>query len=164
MSILPPAFSRLLWRNLQLAAAVTTTRSLLSASVLCAVIFVVGCSRTVLGGYTDSPDKKYRVYGRVYGAYGRSFVDNTPKTIRISIVAAIGGEKLLLRKEYRIQGADVGWDATWDEQDNLTLAIFEYPPSISRWDLTKKGAPTNHILGVIYHFDSKTVTFTEATN
>lgn len=128
---------------------------------LTATLGFVGCTRTVVGGYTDSPDKKYRVYGRIYGAYGRSFLDNTPKTVRISIVTAAGNETLLLRKGYRVQGSDVGWDATWNEHHNLTVVFFEYPPGVSRWDLTKKGAPTNHIRTVTYRFDSKAATFTE---
>ena len=128
---------------------------------LTATLGSAGCTRTVVGGYTDSPDKTYRVYGRIYGAYGRSFLENTPKTVRISIVTAAGNETLLLRKEYRVQGYDVGWDAAWDEHHNLTVALFEYPAGTSRWDLTKKGSPTNHIRSVTYRFDSKGRTFTE---
>ena len=127
----------------------------------CVILSLLGCTRTVVGGYSDSPDKKYRVYGRMYGAYGRSFLDRTPKIVRVSIVMTAGIEKPLFKKEYRIEGSDVGWDATWDEHHNLTLVFFEYSAGVSRWDLDKKGAPTNYIRTVTYRFDSKTALFTE---
>ena len=133
----------------------------LAVVALVATMGFLGCTRTVVGGYIDSPDKKYRVYGKIYGPYGRSFLDNTPKTVRISIVTVPGNETLLLRKEYRVQGSDVGWDANWDEHHNLTVVFFQYPPGVSRWDLSKKGSPTNHIRTVAYRFDSKAATFTE---
>jgi len=126
-----------------------------------AALWVAGCSRTVIGGYADSPDKKYRVYGRVYGEYGRSFLDETDKTIRVSIVAEGGSETLLFRKEYRVHGSDVGWDGAWHGSTNLVVVFFEYPRGVNRWDLTKQGTPTNHICTVTYLFDSKTGTFAE---
>ena len=129
--------------------------------ILVATFGFSGCSRTVIGGYTDSPDKKYRLYGRIYGAYGRSFFDNTPKTVPISIVTATGNETLLLRKEYRVQGADVGWEATWDAHHNVTVVLFEYPPGVNPWDISKKATTTNHISSVTFDFDSKAMTFTE---
>src|SRR5437867_1671922 len=105
--------------------------------LLIAVLGATGCSRTVHGGFVDSPDKKYRFYGRVYGAYGRSFLENTAKTVWISIVANDANETLLFRKEYRVNGSDVGWDATWDNQDNLTVVIYDYGIGVESADAKK---------------------------
>jgi hypothetical protein len=70
-------------------------RLLALALVLGGLWFLPSCSRTVLGGYQDSPAEKFRVYGRIYGAYCRSFRDNTRKTIRVSIVVRGRTETLL---------------------------------------------------------------------
>ena len=75
--------------------------------MISAVSFV-GCSRTVIGGFTDSLDKKYRVYGRCFGAYGHDYVYSSSKIVRITIVANDEHETTLFRKEYRVRGADVG--------------------------------------------------------
>jgi hypothetical protein len=129
-----------------------------------AALVLVGCTRTVMGGYTDSPDKKFRIYGRVYGQYGRSFLEQGPKQVRISIVAGpISDETLLLRREYRVQGFDVGWAADWDEHNNLTVVVHDYGRGIDRWDAKKNGSPTNHLLTLVYRLDPKTRKFVEAS-
>ena len=38
--------------------------SMLTFLLLGVVTLLPGCSRTVTGGFEDSPDKKYRMYGR----------------------------------------------------------------------------------------------------
>ena len=136
-------------------------RCLVGAVCLAVLFGVAGCTRTVIGGYEVSPDKRYCVYGRIYGAYGRSFLDNTTKTARISIVTVAPNETLLFRKEYRIRGSDVSWDGTWDQQHNLTVVFFEYPPGVNRYDLNQKGSPTNFLRAVKFRFDSKAQTFAE---
>ena len=73
------------------------------------MLLLPGCSRTVIGGFVDSPDSKYRMYGRVYGVFGRAFLDDTDKTVRISIVLNDARETILFRKEIRVKGSDVGW-------------------------------------------------------
>ena len=101
-----------------------------------------------MGGFEDSPNKLYRVYGRVYGAYGQSFLARTDKTVRISIVSNDKNETLLLRKEYQVHGGDVGWSSIWNATGDLSLAIFE------------KG-PSNLLVRAVFHFDSTKKTFTE---
>lgn len=124
---------------------------------------LIGCSRTVTGGFTDSPDKKYRMYERVFGAYGHAFIDNTGKTVVISIYANDKNQTLLFRREYRVKGSDVGCDANWDEHDNLTVPIYDYGPGVQFHGLAKDEPPQRNIRTVFYQFDSKTGTFSEQT-
>src|SRR5207245_1635094 len=91
----------------------------------------------------------------------RSFLDNTSKTIRISIVSTAANEPLLLQKEYRLHAANLGWDATWDEHNNLTVVLFEYPAGVNLYDLSNRRVATNHIRSVIFRFDPGKGTFTE---
>jgi hypothetical protein len=118
-----------------------------------------GCSRTVTGGFTDSPDKKFRMYGRTYGALGVKFIDKTRKTVRISIVASDSAETLLYRREFHIKGSDVGWDCTWDKDDNATVVIYDYPPNVYWEDAVKAGIPSNHLATVSLTFEKKTGKF-----
>lgn len=148
-----------------LCNARTFSRWLLYSAFLVSLIAIIsGCSRTVVGGFVDSADKKYRVYGRVYGAYGRSFMDGNSKQVRISIVTTGGGEALLFRKEYRVNGSDVGWDATWDEHNNISVVVYDYGPGVDSTIGEKNGFPKHHLLTVTCHFDSKSGAFTEESS
>jgi len=89
-----------------------------------------GCTRTVVGGFSDSPDKKYRVYVRIYGAYGRAFIENTAKKVFITIVENGADEKVLLKKGYRLRGSDLGCLPIWDKQHNLTVIVYDYGPGV----------------------------------
>ena len=112
------------------------------------------------GGFTDSPDKKYRVYGRVFGALGHTFADDTRKTVRISIVANDTNATLLFRKEYRVKGADVGWDATWNDHNDLSVVIYDYGPGVTFHGLRKDEPPRRLFRTIGYRL---TPTFTEDT-
>jgi len=95
---------------------------------MCFPGFVGGCTRTVEGGFSDSPDKAFRMYGRVYGALGKSFTDDTAKTVRISIVRSDPKETLIFRREFRVRGGgDVGWHCYWDTNSNLVVTIQGKP-------------------------------------
>ena len=123
------------------------------------VIMIAGCSRTVTGGFTDSQDSRYRVYARVFGKYGRAFTDNTWKSVRITICRNDTGETILFSREYRVHGSDVGWDAKWDERDDLTIDITDCGPGVSVYDARKNGTPARHICSLQFERDSATGTF-----
>jgi hypothetical protein len=133
----------------------------LLVSVTAVITAGFGCTRTVVGGSNDSPDKKWRVYARVYGAYGRAFLDETPKTVRISIVTADTKETLLFRKEYRVTGSGVTWDAAWDERGNPTIVLYDHGRGVYWEDGEKNGTPTNHLRTIVYHFHPETRQFSE---
>lgn len=126
---------------------------------------LLGCTATYTAGITESPDGRYCIYGHVRGAYGHSFIDQTEKVVDVDITGRIdGGEKSLLKKEYRIYGADVGWHATWDEHHNVIVTFFDYGP-VNYWsDAKKNGIPKRQIRMVTYRFDSNTVTFAEQSS
>jgi hypothetical protein len=93
-------------------------------SILAVFLGSCGCSRTVVGGYADSPDNKYRVYGRVYGALGRRLYENTAKTVRITIVQNGATESQLFRKEFHVKGTHVSWEATWETANDVKLSVY----------------------------------------
>jgi hypothetical protein len=130
--------------------------------LLSVVTLLLGCSRTVTGGFDDSPDKKYRMYGRVYGALGKAFLDETRKTVRISIVTKDSEETLIFRREIRVKGSDVSWDCTWDEDDNLTVVVFDYGPRVYWEDARKSGTPSNRLARISLIRDKQTGKFQES--
>ena len=87
------------------------------------------------------------------------FIDKTRKTVRISIVASGPAETLLYRREFHIKGSDVGWDCTWDQNDNATVVIYDYGPNVYRDDATNAGTPSNHLATVLLTIDPKTGKF-----
>lgn len=129
-------------------------------------ISLLGCSRTVTGGYEDSPDGKYRVWIRNFGAYGHAFTDRTRKIVRIRLVGIIGAkhkweEKLLFTKEYHFQCSDVMVDTSWDKEDNLNAVIYDYAPGVYWEDARKAGSPSNYIATVSLILDKQTGTVHE---
>ena len=134
----------------------TTTLPLLSV-----VTLLVGCSRTVTGGFDDSPDKKHRMYGRVYGALGKAFLDETRKTVRISIVTKDSEETLIFRREIHVKGSDVNWHCTWDKDDNVSVVVFDYGPRIYWEDARKAGTPSNYLASVSLIREKQTGKFQE---
>jgi hypothetical protein len=122
----------------------------------------VGCMATYKAGSVDSPDGRYLVSGRIRGAYGRAFIDQTKKTVFVTLFAKSGGkEKLLFQRQYRVQGSDVCWDANWDTDDNLTLVLYDYGLGVSFYDARKNGTPKRHLQTVACRFDSKTGRYVE---
>jgi hypothetical protein len=126
------------------------------------LLFVAGCSRTVIGGYKESADNTYCLWGRVYGAYGRSFTDNTTKRVRVTVTKAGLAKRTLFEKEYVLQGANVGWNAAWQGNTNVALVLFEYAAGVNPYDLSKPAPPTNYIRTVILSLDARTSKFKEA--
>jgi hypothetical protein len=129
--------------------------------LFCLVTAFLGCSRTVTGGYTDSPDNKYRLYLRTFGAYGHAFDDNTSKTLRITIVENDNPKVTLFTKDYSIRGSSVSCNSIWDKEDNVTVVAFDYGPGVDRSDGESNGSPTNHIRTLAFRFDPKSGKFTE---
>ena len=110
-------------------------RRLIACVLFLAMPLLSSCSRTVIGGYSDSPDSRFRVYGRVHGAYGRSFLETTPKTVSITIVEK-SGEKVLFRKQFRVIGGYLKWEPTWRADDTLVIEIVEQN-GVSKTNQTK---------------------------
>jgi hypothetical protein len=134
--------------------------------LLGSAVAIVGCSSTVTGGYRDSPDGKYRLWMRTFGAYRHAFVEHTPKTIRISLVKIIGekskwNEQPLFAKEYHFACADVCVTSSWDKQDNLSLIIYEYGSGVSSSYTEKTHAESNYIATPRFILDKQTGTFHE---
>lgn len=134
------------------------------AAVTAILFATAGCTRTVHGGFDDSPGKKYRLYGRVYGAYGKPFLADTWKTIRITIVSVEGGEKLLFTKEYRFRGFNVSWDSKWDGDYDLTVTISNLPPG-GGVNVSQGPGPQSENLRIFrYRFDLKAARFVESSS
>src|SRR5688572_6944937 len=89
----------------------------------------VGCTRTVVGGFVDSPDNTVRVYGRMKGAYGRAYTDVTPKTISITIVKIDKEETVLFSEDYPVKGGDLTWRSTWAAKNTLVITVINRPTS-----------------------------------
>lgn len=134
--------------------------------LLLCLALIVGCSRTVTGGYEDSPDGKYRLWVRTFGAYGRAFVDRTPKTIHVRLVELLGdennqNEKLLFENDYRFTCADVCLQASWDTNNNVTAVVFDWPGGVTGSNAKKQSIASNYIATLRFDLDKSTGNFTE---
>jgi hypothetical protein len=131
------------------------------AFICIAIAALAGCSRTVVGGFSDSPDKKYRVNARTYGAYGRPYLEETLKRMVIYITDTSNPGRNLFEKEYRVKGCDVCWDATWNSNNNVSISIYDFGPAKSSYDLRGQPTRTNHLRTINFQFDAATGMFTD---
>ncbi len=146
----------------------TRSARLFLLPLACVVVFL-GCSRPVTGGYEDSPDGKYRLWIRTFGAYGHAFSERTRKTIRIRLVEKIGGtnswdEKLLCEKTYRVKCADFGLNTSWSQKHSVTAVVYSW----DSWEdaeldtsVTKPAAESNYIATLTFEFDKNSGNFAE---
>ena len=159
---------------------------LFTTLLISTVVCCTGCIYTYNAGSEASPDGRYVVCGEVDGAGGRAFIDNTKKTVFITIetrgtqrptivtnyqngavvsesVVAVNGKagKPLLEKKYHVYGSDVSWDAIWGKDDNVTLFFYDYGPGVYWEDAKKNGIPKREIRTLHYEFDSKSGRFIE---
>jgi hypothetical protein len=111
----------------------------------------------VVGGYEDSPDNKYRLYVRTFGAYGHAFADNTTKNLQISIFPKDHQRTPLFTKEYRIRGSFMCCSSLWDKENNIRVIVYDYGPGV----VAASGFPTNHLRTLSFRFASETGTFME---
>jgi hypothetical protein len=151
-----------------------------------ATVWWAGCISTYSGGNYESPDGRYVVYGHIRGAGGRAYIDETGKTVFITIetegtqrptivtnfqngaivseaVVAVSGKpgKDLLEKKYHIRGSDVCWDATWEKNDNVTVSLYDYGLGVSFYNARKNGTPKREIQTFHYIFDPESGRFVE---
>jgi hypothetical protein len=65
------------------------------------------------------------MYGKVCGAYGRAFDDDTKKQVFITIVESpvADAPKVLFSQKYTFKGVHIGWDADWDDEQSLYITI-----------------------------------------
>lgn len=128
------------------------------------VLFTAGCNRTVTGGSQDSPDTKYRLLVRVYGAYGHSFVDETNKKLRIVVVCTRKQGATLFAKDYCVRGSDICWVSRWDERDGVNIDVYDFGRGISSCTAKENNAGTNYIRSLSYRLNSNTGKFEEQPN
>lgn len=138
----------------------------LTLLLLTSALGIIGCSRTVTGGYENSPDGKYRLWVRTIGAYGHAFVDRTHKTVRIRVdenpnLKNGGREVILFSKEYHFTCADVSLNSSWDDKGNLTLVVYDFGPGVSSYDAAQTHIASNHIATLSLTFDKQAGTFRE---
>jgi hypothetical protein len=161
-------------------------KSCLFTGLLIFSVVFDGCMATYIAGTDDSSDGKYLAGVHIRGAGGRSYIDNTSKTVFITIetkgnqtativtnyqngaiisekVVAVSGKegKLLLEKKYHVRGSDVSWDDTWGKDDSLTITLYDYGPGILSNDARKNGVPKRIIRVLHYYLDSKSGLFVE---
>ncbi|HET7623888.1 MAG TPA: hypothetical protein VFM25_01395 [Verrucomicrobiae bacterium] len=148
-----------------------------------------GCTSTYTSGSEESPNRKYVVFVHVRGAGGRPYIDQTRKAVFISIeaesarrsmivtnyqngsiisesVVAVSGKtsKPLLQKKYHIRGADVCWDASWQNDKKLNIFVYDYGPGQSSYDARKNGVSKHELRTLYYSFNSNSGRFVEQSN
>lgn len=115
-----------------------------SLSILSLMLITsIGCSRTYIRGSVDSPDKKYRFVGKINGAYGRSYMDVTDKSVELRIFEGGNSGKLLLSDKVKVFGGNLGWEATWDVHTNLSVWIYDRGAAFGN-NAPKKDVETHH--------------------
>jgi hypothetical protein len=156
------------------------------------VVFILGVS-LALGGCTaaynvrtvESPASRYAAECYVRGGFGRSYISENEKLIKISIYklkpdakeseekeireaaaagiwkshpSVTGTNTLLFEKRYRVKGSDVEWEAVWGLKENLSITFYDHGP------VARKEGPKRPLKTLNYHFDTNEGIYTEETS
>ena len=127
-----------------------------------AAVFITSCgSRTYIGKNVPSPDGDTRLCITVFGAYGRSYIEQTEKEVAIYIKrGASTNETILLDHSYHFVASDLFWTVSWNSTNAVTVQLFDWGKGIhGQWD--GPTVPTNHIATIIFNLDKQTGKFTE---
>jgi hypothetical protein len=131
---------------------------------LAAAVFITSCGSRTYSGTGDrgipSPDGDTRLCITVFGAFGRSFIEQTEKEVAIDIRrGASTNETILFDHSYKFMGSDLMWAVRWNSTNAVTVQLFDWGKGVpGHLDLTK---PTNHIATLIIIVDKQTGKFTE---
>ena len=127
---------------------------------MAAVCVACGCmSRVVKPGHgAVSPTKQLRVTGIKYGAWGKSYYDDTPKAVKIFIVSH-PTEKILVERTFKLTGSHVSWRASWCNETNVVVSFFDYGRGISYYDTTKSNRVERLLKEAEFFFDPATDTW-----
>jgi hypothetical protein len=162
-------------RGIERRGLLAVTVTLLLASIGCTAAYNV---RTV-----ESPDWKYAASCYVRGAFGRSYVAETKKSVVVQIYALEPHAKELVEKElkearaaavwrsnpgappinrrlfeskYSLKASSLEWNAVWGPHDDLSISFYDYGPGVSSENVPKRSLRT-----ISYRFDSGAGTYKE---
>lgn len=155
----------LFWYLISAILGRSTVRSLSLAATLFSMS--AGCAMSTWvsesDGYprdVDSDKTQYQMTVWREGAAGHRYIDRTEKTVLITITS---GEHELMRREYRMVAADLGYSAKWNRAEEVEVVLFDLPEGVTIYDRreAKQCVPRN-IMTLRYSMDAKTGLFTEA--
>jgi hypothetical protein len=129
--------------------------------VLAAAVFITSCgSRTRVDKVVPSPDGDTRLGIIVFGAVGRSYIEQTEKEVSIYIVRGVStNETILFQHSYHFTASDLFWNVSWNSTNAVTVQLYDWGKGISgHLDLT---VPTNHIATLNFNLDKQTGKFSE---
>jgi hypothetical protein len=93
---------------------------------------LVGCVATYKVTSFSSPDGKYLVSNYLRGSLvpGRGLYDESGKLLVVSVSEDDQTKPVLVRKKFKIYGSYVQWHDIWDDDDNLSLLIYDYGANV----------------------------------
>ena len=88
------------------------------------LVALCGCSHTVVGGHTDSPDKSLRLWVSSHGASGKAYVDKSKKKLWVSIESrSETNSEVLFERDYILTGSDIEWDTRWSSNEAVAVVF-----------------------------------------
>ena len=121
-----------------------------------------GCTRTVVGGFVDSPGNTYRVYTRGFGGLGAAYVDETSKQYRISVVTtgSIGSEKDVGEVMFDFPAAArLSSKITWTGEKEFAVQFFDYGDGVSGYDVKNDPSKRRKLGVAVFTYSEETGCF-----
>jgi hypothetical protein len=127
------------------------------------IVVATSCrSRTMVGGFSDSPDGRAKLLIGVHGAPGHAYDEETLKEIVLEIKSKRRDEEALLAKRhYRVSASCLDWKVSWDNGTEVILTFFDYGPGLDSAEAKRDQKPIRVICTLRYRFDSQRRSYSE---
>jgi len=102
------------------------------------------------GGWSHSPDKKYKISAEAHGASGKAFSALTKKRVNLWIGPSdTNSPAPWFAKQYVLVASSLGWRFDWHGSDEVAVHFFDYGDGISKYTVPK-GSPSNHVTSLLF--------------
>ena len=102
---------------------------------------------TEVGGNPEpSPDNRYAISTRAYGASGKAYSAKTKKRFRVWIGPKTGSKPAsAFEKTYVFLAGDMGWRVNWPGPDEVAVNLYE-----DNGEARSTQAPSNHVASLLF--------------
>jgi len=115
-------------------------------------VILCGCMHTEIGGNPEpSPDNRYVIATRGYGASGKPYVEKTKKRFSVWIGPNGGSSSARpFKKTYVFAAGSLDWNVNWRGSEEVAVELFDYGDGVSSIDARKAGIPSNHVAALLF--------------
>jgi hypothetical protein len=111
-----------------------------------------GCMHTELGGNPEpSPDNRYAIATRAYGASGKPYSAQTKKRFRVWIGPKTSSNPArAFKKTYLLMAGDMAWKVNWHGPDEVAVDLYDEGRGTGFVRTEASSPASNHVASLLF--------------